>query len=801
MMKILSGGMALALTGAVASAQPVPKLKTISHEYLQRGATAQVTIEAENISPDAKFLLSDDAGLTLTLVPPAQPTMAVESSLGGVSTVAKPDPGKITATLAIAANAALGNREVRVATAGGVSNPVNFIVSHLPEANGAAAATSRDAAQAVSLPVAITAKINGAAESDFYKFGAKAGQRIVFEVVAQRLGSALDSSLAILDAAGRELARNEDAIGNDSVLEFVVPADGEFFAQVRDYRMQGGDNFKYRLLAGAMPFVRAAFPHGGRRGETVEVELRGHNLEGAERMTLRLDADAPTGQQELRAASAAGLSNPFPFVVTDLPQSFDAEPNTSITHANAVSLPAAINGRIQAAKDYDAYRFHAEKGQRFIFEVAAQRFGSPLDALLTLTDGRGNVLQRNDDANGPDARLDQTFAEAGDYVLIIEDLLERGGPEFTYRISCTQPVGDFEVRFVTDTPRVARGGRAPVRCEITRLNNFSEPIRISAVGLGAGLHAEPLILTAKDPAAGLLFISASGSAPLGPTEFRIEASSASANRTPSRAAKPFALDRPVAKAHITVLSEAPFMIYPGQLLATVEQDQTINLEALLERGKNFQGEVKISLEGFSAGREPVTKSFDYQPVAIKPNETRASIPVKARLDSEIGARMMVLRGDATVDGQAVTQFSTPFPVATSQIPFVLSTTLKRLTLTAVAPGGESSAGEGFFLVRAERRAGFGGEVTLQIEGVPEGITATAEKIAAGAGEATVKFVASEKAPVGKETQLTITGVGVFNDKTYRFKPQTIALLVNAPEPAEVKTAAAKPTESPAGASK
>jgi hypothetical protein len=37
--------------------------------------------------------------------------------------------------------------------------------------------------------------------------------------------------------------------------------------------------------------------------------------------------------------------------------------------------------------------------------------------------------------------------------------------------------------------------------------------------------------------------------------------------------------------------------------------------------------------------------------------------------------------------------------------------------------------------------------------------------------------------------LNLTGVGNFKDKTYRFKPQAIALQINAPEPTEVKTVA------------
>ena len=771
----------IGLSVAAANAQPVPKLNSISQEYIQRGGSFEVTLEGENIG-GGKVIVSGDPGVKVSLTPPPAANIAIESNLGGVTTVAKTDAKKIIATVDIDEKAMIGVRELRVASPGGVSNPINLIVSHLPEVKEGAT---------ITLPVAITGNLGAVGEVDSYKFTAKKSQRVVIEAVAQRIGSAMDTSLAVFDGKGKELARSEDAIGNDSVLEFKAPEDGEYTAQIRDYRMQGGNNFRYRLQMTTAPYVMRHFPFGGRRGEAVEVELSGYNLRGAEKMTLQLAKDAPGGQQELRTVSPLGLSNPFPFMVGDLPQVMESEPNTSVTHANVVSLPGAINGKIQSAKDYDAFRFRAEKDQRIVFDVIAQKFNSPLDALLTLTDANGNVIQRNDDSTSADARIDQTFGASGDYFLFIEDLLERGGSDFAYRIECTSPKANFNLKFVNDTPRVPRGGRVPVRVEVARSNGHNEPIRVVAKNLPTGLHAEPLIINGGD--AGLIFISASADAPLGSSPVEFEAI---ANNV-RKAVKPFAGDRAVKEGFITVLESAPFLVHAAQLFATAEQDQTVNLEALVERQNGFAGEIKLSLEGFSAGRDPVTKSFDYQPITLKGNESKGAVAVKAKLDSEIGARMMVFKGES---GDAV-QYSAPFPVATSQLPFVLTTTSKRVILTALPSGSQSSAGEAFFLVKADRRQGFEGEITLQVEGSLDGVTITADKMAAGAKEANVKLVASDKAVVGKETQLTITGVGTFKDKTYRFKPAAIALLVNAPEATEVKTAEVAPVAPTVGAAK
>ena len=40
--------------------------------------------------------------------------------------------------------------------------------------------------------------------------------------------------------SGKELARNEDHNGLDSLLTFEVPEDGDYILQLRDFRYQGG---------------------------------------------------------------------------------------------------------------------------------------------------------------------------------------------------------------------------------------------------------------------------------------------------------------------------------------------------------------------------------------------------------------------------------------------------------------------------------------------------------------------------------------------------------------------------------
>jgi hypothetical protein len=808
--RALCFGLALSvLSVLVASAQPVPKLNTIAPEWVQRGTTAEIRFTGENLGDVTGFLISGDAGISAVLKSPVLAKVDVESSQGGISVVNLKDDKKLTAQFTITAEASLSEREIRLISSSGVSNPLSLQVGHLPEVAEKSPNQSISKAQVFTLPAAISGRISAASESDYYRFAAKKGQNVIVDIYASRFGSQLDSSLALLDSAGKELARNEDINGLDSLLAFKIPEDGDYILQVRDFRYQGGAAYRYRMLVSVMPYVYSVFPYGARQGRTVEVETRGENLDSS-KLTLRIDSKTPIGRQELRTHTSLGISNPFPFDVTDLPEISETEPNSAIDQADSVTLPVVINGKMNEDKDYDAFKFKVEKDQQFIFEVFANRFGSSLDALLTLTDESGKMLQRNDDAVGADARITYKFTEAGEYVVLVEDLLGRGGDNFGYRLTIRQPQPDFAVRFLPDNPRIHRNGHTPIRCEVTRMAGFNETVRVTLADLPPGLFCEPLLLTPNSPAGGLLILSATKDCPLGTIPLRMTATANLNGKlvtrtavsllndkapTRGRAAQATPSDEPAKEAFLTVLDQPPFTLELATLTAALEQDQTATIDVVAQRRDGFTGEIKLSAEGFSAGRDPITKSLDVPAVALKGNESQGKIKLKARLDSEVGTRPALIKGETTIDGQTVVQYSPAFPVTISQVPFVLSTSLKRLAVAALPSSSESAAREAVFLVKADRRAGYTGEITLVLEGLPEGITAIIDKIPANAAETSVKLIASEKAPVGKEFSLNILGTGLFNDRNYKQRPGEIKLAVNAPtETAELATTGEKPAK-------
>jgi hypothetical protein len=139
------------------------------------------------------------------------------------------------------------------------ANRVPFAIDTLPEAlEREPNAAGRDV-QRVTLPVIVNGRIQEPGDVDAFAFQGKAGQQVVAEVRARRLGSPLDSSLELTDAAGTRVAFNDDADDKgagllthhaDSRLAATLPSDGTYVLRLADVQRQGGAEFGYRVRIG-----------------------------------------------------------------------------------------------------------------------------------------------------------------------------------------------------------------------------------------------------------------------------------------------------------------------------------------------------------------------------------------------------------------------------------------------------------------------------------------------------------------------------------------------------------------------
>jgi hypothetical protein len=103
--------------------------------------------------------------------------------------------------------------------------------------------------QRLEFPSSLTGCVERAAEEDRYAFAGAQGKSLRFEVFARRWGSPLDAVLRVRDAAGKELASNDDGAGRDAKLDFNPGADGDYSLEITDLHGRGGERFLYCVRA------------------------------------------------------------------------------------------------------------------------------------------------------------------------------------------------------------------------------------------------------------------------------------------------------------------------------------------------------------------------------------------------------------------------------------------------------------------------------------------------------------------------------------------------------------------------
>jgi hypothetical protein len=101
-----------------------------------------------------------------------------------------------------------------------------------------------------TLPFECAGTISKAGGEDKYAFAGRKDQFIEARVEAAAIGSPLDAWLKIIDVAGKEVARNDDANGStDPHLEWKCPADTNYFFVVGSTLNRGSTNYHYKLKA------------------------------------------------------------------------------------------------------------------------------------------------------------------------------------------------------------------------------------------------------------------------------------------------------------------------------------------------------------------------------------------------------------------------------------------------------------------------------------------------------------------------------------------------------------------------
>ena len=416
--------------------------------------------------------------------------------------------------ITIAPDAEPGNRELRIETSLGLTNPMVFQVGHLPEIRELEPNNQKAIPDLPNIPKKVNVPevkpleppvlLNGQimpGDVDRFRFTAKKGQKLVIQAQARSLIPYLadavpgwfQATLALYDSKSSEVAFVDDYRFNpDPVLFYQIAQDDEYELEIRDSIYRGREDFIYRIAVSEQPFITEIFPLGGRQNTETKATVKAFNL-----LQTELNLDTQTDGDSIRQTvynNGKEYSNPITYAVDNLPECNETESNNSINDAQQVELPMIINGRIDTVDDIDVFGFKGRTGEKIVAEVYARRLNSPLDSVLRLTDQRGNVIEWNDDYMIKDSHLHKDITglvthhadsylitelpKNGIYYMHLADSQNHGGEPFAYRLRIAKPQGDFALRVTPSSLSTPAGGIIPICVHALRKDGFKGKIEI-----------------------------------------------------------------------------------------------------------------------------------------------------------------------------------------------------------------------------------------------------------------------------------------------------------------------------------
>lgn len=191
------------------------------------------------------------------------------------------------------------------------------------------------------------------------------------------------------------------------------------------------------------PVLTSLSPLGGKPGTSVELTLRGTDLDGPKavligdrsipiasvtKAALALPADLKPGLHDLRFVGRYGVSNPRVFQVSNHTNVESPGTNAKPDKAHPVKVGDAIQGAFKATTP-QWFTFEAKKGQAISASFDGHRFDTRTELLGAVTDLQGRELARL-----KKGMMSFTAPADGSYQLRLHELMHRTGDDYGFRV-------------------------------------------------------------------------------------------------------------------------------------------------------------------------------------------------------------------------------------------------------------------------------------------------------------------------------------------------------------------------------
>jgi len=411
-----------------------------------------------------------------------------------------------------------GLYEYRIATQQSVSSVGQlFVTDHPVVIEAKRNNDTKEGAQTVKVPSAICGIIEKFEDVDHYRLRGRQGERWTIQIYAQRVTRAIhcmairypkihlmDSMLTLYGPNGDIVSENDNFIGGDSLLSCTLSESGQYTLAVRDLRFAGDPRYVYCVEVSRQPQVFGAFPMAVTAKRKATIRFIDSALASA-------DAEYPIPLTQLtslgwkRIVAPQGRVGAFPLLVSPHRQTAQVEHSDRKT-ARRLTLPVGVTGRFTKPGGQHTYRFQANKGHYYKFDIHSQRKGFALDSVITIFNSAGKQVQRADDGwFTKDAKCYFRAAKTGEYYVEVRDINRRAGRRFIYHLQAEPSGPDFELHGEFYFGMLSPGGGAIWFARIARLNGFQGPVEIRATNLPRGVTMTPVTIPAGMNHCGLIF--------------------------------------------------------------------------------------------------------------------------------------------------------------------------------------------------------------------------------------------------------------------------------------------------------
>jgi len=462
----------------------------------------------------------------------------LRSTQPGIVFTSETNKGKFSVT--VAPDVSLGPQLVWAYNDEGVSEPRFLIVTkEVPAAEIEPNDDFKKPQVVTNLPVQLNGRLEKSGDVDSFAVNLAAGQTLIASLQAYTLMSGVDALLRLTDSRGVQVAWNHDnGRSFDPFLAWTAPRAGTYVVQVMGFvypagseiRLHGNEKTVYRLHLHTGPYLRHTLPLGVQRGVRSKVQLVGWNLGELTDRPHEFDGTGIATNEATATFTLPGVENVVTLPIGDGPELLEAEPNDKPTNAPPVAVPCAITGTIATAGDHDRIAFDAKKDERLVFAVQAASLGFPLDAWLEVQDTAGKALVTVDDSNGADPEIAWTAPAEGRFQLVVCSRVQRGDPNFRYRLSLQRTQPDFRATVAAGAFTLKPGTTNDVKLTVTRSHGHAAKLTAAFGDLPAGVSAAPVEVPEKGGDVTLQLIAATN-APAVTTPLRVVVRGESGERT------------------------------------------------------------------------------------------------------------------------------------------------------------------------------------------------------------------------------------------------------------------------------